>query len=95
MRKDNHFSPIIFALILIGGIWLGQFLKFSNNTNANENNKFNLILHQLDELYVDSLGKEELVEKAVENLLRRTRPSFLLHSCKRFRSCKRTDGRKF
>ena len=69
MRKDNHFSPIIFALILIGGIWLGQLLKSSNNTNAPENNKFNLILHQLDELYVDSLAKEELVEKAVENLL--------------------------
>ena len=69
MRKDNHFSPIIFALILIGGILLGQLLSPSNNTNALENNKFNLILQQLDELYVDSLAKEELVEKAVENLL--------------------------
>ena len=69
MRKDNHFSPIIFALLLIGGILLGQLLSPSNNTNALENNKFNLILQQLDELYVDSLAKEELVEKAVENLL--------------------------
>ena len=69
MRKDNHFSPIIFALILIGGIWLGQLLNFSNKTSAPESNKFNLILHQLEELYVDSLEKEELVEKAVENLL--------------------------
>ncbi len=69
MRKDNQFSPIIFALILIGGIWLGHSINFSNNTSAPERNKFNLILHQLEELYVDSLAKEELVEKAVENLL--------------------------
>lgn len=69
MRKESHFSPLIFALILIAGIWLGHSLNFSNNATAPEGNKFNLILHQLEELYVDSLAKEELVEKAVENLL--------------------------
>lgn len=69
MRKESHFSPIVFALILIAGIWLGNTLNFSNNTESPESNKFNLILHQLEELYVDSLQKEELVEKAVEHLL--------------------------
>ena len=68
MHKESHFSPIIFALILIAGIWLGYSLKFSSNNNT-ENNKFNLILHQLEALYVDSLEKNALVEKAVENLL--------------------------
>ncbi len=69
MRKENHFSPIIFALILITGVWLGYSLNFSSNNNAPESNKFNLILHQLEALYVDSLEKDALVEKAVENLL--------------------------
>ena len=69
MRKENHFSPIIFAIILIAGIWLGYSLNFSSSNNTQESNKFNLILHQLEELYVDSLAKEELVEKAIENLL--------------------------
>jgi len=68
MRKESHFSPIIFGLILIAGIWLGYSLKFSNE-NAPESNKFNVILHQLEALYVDSLEKDALVEKAVENLL--------------------------
>tara|TARA_B100000900_G_C20573468_1_gene714326 strand:- start:17 stop:1591 length:1575 start_codon:yes stop_codon:yes gene_type:complete len=69
MRKENHFSPIIFGLILIAGIWLGYSLKFSNEKNAPESNKFNVILHQLEALYVDSLEKDALVEKAVKNLL--------------------------
>ena len=69
MRKESHFSPIIFALVLIGGVWLGYSLNFSSSNNALETNKFNLILHQIEELYVDSLAKEDIVEKAVENLL--------------------------
>ena len=69
MRKESHFSPIIFALILIAGVWLGSFLKFSSNNDVSDSNKFNLILHQLEALYVDSLEKDALIEKAVENLL--------------------------
>ena len=69
MRKESHFSPIIFVLILIAGVSLGYSLNFSNNRNNPETNKFNLILHQLETLYVDSLEKDALVEKAVENLL--------------------------
>ncbi len=69
MHKENHFSPIVFALILISGVWLGYSLNFSSNKNSAKNNKFNLILHQIEELYVDSLDKDDLMEKAVENLL--------------------------
>lgn len=69
MHKENHFSPLIFALILIFGICLGYSLNFSSNTSFTSSNKFNLILHQLEEIYVDSLDKGDLVEKAVEGLL--------------------------
>lgn len=69
MHKKNHFSPLVFAVILMAGVWLGHSLHFSNNNTVSENNKFNLILHQLEALYVDSLNKEDLVEKAVEQLL--------------------------
>ena len=65
MRKESHFSPIIFALILIAGIWLGSFLKFSTNNDVSDSNKFNLILHQLEALYVDSLEKNALIEKII------------------------------
>lgn len=69
MHKKSHYSPLVFALILILGVWLGQSLRFSDSNNASESNKFNLVLHQLEELYVDSLDKDALVEKAVEHLL--------------------------
>lgn len=69
MNKKSHFSPIIFALVLIAGIWIGKALTFQSGETASENNKFNLILHQLEAMYVDSISRDELVEKAVEELL--------------------------
>lgn len=68
MRKESHFSPLVFALLLVVGVWLGYSLNFSSPA-APDNNKFNLILHQIEELYVDSIDKSQLIEKAVEQLL--------------------------
>lgn len=39
-----------------------------------EVNKFNLVLEQLEEAYVDSIDKDELIEKAVTNLLKELDP---------------------
>ena len=73
LNKKSHFSPIVFALILILGIYLGKSLNF-NNFQHNEFNKFNLVLSQLEEAYVDSIDREELIEKAVTNLLEELDP---------------------
>lgn len=73
LNKKSHFSPIVFALILILGIYLGKSLNFDNFQN-NEFNKFNLVLSQLEEAYVDSIDKDELIEKAVTNLLEELDP---------------------
>ena len=69
MNKRSHFSPIVFALVLVVGIWLGKSLQFGTTTNQ-EFNKFNLVLEQLEQAYVDSINKDELVEKAVMSLLK-------------------------
>ena len=73
LNKKSHFSPIVFALILILGIYLGKSLNF-DNFQHNEFNKFNLVLSQLEEAYVDSIDREELIEKAVTNLLEELDP---------------------
>ena len=72
-NKKSHFSPIVFALILAIGIYLGKSLNFEN-IQHNEFNKFNLVLSQLEEAYVDSIDREELIEKAVTNLLEELDP---------------------
>mgnify|MGYP005684262819 FL=1 len=73
LNKKSHFSPILFALILIIGIYLGKSLNF-NTFHQGEFNKFNLVLSQLEEAYVDSIDREELIEKAVTNLLEELDP---------------------
>ena len=73
LNKKSHFSPIVFALILTLGIYLGKSLNF-DNIKHNEFNKFNLVLSQLEEAYVDSIDREELIEKAVTNLLEELDP---------------------
>tara|TARA_B100000497_G_C7691155_1_gene420287 strand:- start:1845 stop:3419 length:1575 start_codon:yes stop_codon:yes gene_type:complete len=73
LNKKSHFSPLIFSLILIVGIYLGKLLNFES-FQQNDLNKFNLVLSQLEEAYVDSIDREELIEKAVSNLLKELDP---------------------
>lgn len=73
LNKNSTFSPIVFALVLVVGIWLGKSLNFGDLNNG-EVNKFNLVLEQLEEAYVDSINKDELIEKAVTNLLKELDP---------------------
>ena len=73
LNKKSDFSPIVFALILVFGILLGKSLNFET-FHSNDLNKFNLVLSQLEEAYVDSINKEDLIEEAVTNLLKNLDP---------------------
>jgi len=73
LNKNSNFSPLVLALILAVGIWLGKSLSFGDFKKG-EVNKFNLVLEQLEEAYVDSIDKDELIEKAVTNLLKELDP---------------------
>jgi len=73
LNKNSNFSPLVLALILVVGIWLGKSLSFGDFKKG-EVNKFNLVLEQLEEAYVDSIDKDELIEKAVTNLLKELDP---------------------
>ena len=73
LNKKSNFSPIVFALILVFGILLGNSLNFET-FHSNDLNKFNLVLSQLEEVYVDSINKDDLIEEAVTNLLKNLDP---------------------
>ncbi|MAZ54495.1 MAG: peptidase S41 [Flavobacteriales bacterium] len=73
LNKKSDFSPIVFALILVFGILLGKNLNFET-FHSNDLNKFNLVLSQLEEAYVDSINKDDLIEEAVTNLLKNLDP---------------------
>lgn len=71
--EKSHLSPILFALLLIVGIFLGKNLTFKE-VQHQDFNKFNLVLSQLEKTYVDSIDRDELIEKAVTNLLKELDP---------------------
>ena len=73
MNKKSHYNPIIFAIILAAGIWIGNSLNFGQAQNYNSN-KFDLVLKQLEETYVDSIDRNALIEKAVSHLLKELDP---------------------
>ena len=73
INKQSHFSPIIFSVILIFGIFIGKTLTY-DDIQKQDLNKFNLVLSQLEEAYVDSIDRDDLIEKAVTNLLKELDP---------------------
>ena len=73
MNKQSHFSPIVFALILSLGIWIGNSIQFGQD-QAYNTNKFDVVLKQLEDTYVDSVDRDELIEKAVSQLLKELDP---------------------
>jgi len=70
--KSQIRLPIIAALFLVAGLILGT--NFSNN-NGKDNNllksiyKFRQVLTLIDNEYVDEVATDELVEKAISNML--------------------------
>ena len=68
MMSKKNILPIYFALLLIIGIYIGNALNFNVSSKANVN-KFDLILEQVESIYVDSVNQDELIEKAVNKLL--------------------------
>ena len=73
LNKKSNFGPIAFSIVFVIGIYLGNSLNF-NTFQQNEFNKFNLVLSQLEEAYVDSIDRQKLIEKAVTNLLEELDP---------------------
>ena len=87
-NKNNHrFMPIIMALCVVIGILIGTFYAnhFSGNRLSiinSSGNKLNNLLHIIDDQYVDTVNVNDLVEKAVPQILAELDPHSVYISAK-------------
>ena len=74
------FLPIIFALLLATGIFIGSKLNFSSpvvrflQPGKKPSDKLNSVLNFIEEEYVDTVKRDALVEKAISDLLQNLDP---------------------
>ena len=73
-KKKNRYMPLIMALCVVFGIFIGTF--YANHFTGNRlsiinsgSNKLNNLLHIIDAQYVDTVDVNDLVEKAVPQIL--------------------------
>jgi len=70
-------SPILFAVVLIIGIYIGKSLNHSNEqaySNLFKVDKLHALLNYLEQDYVDSLSQEDLIELAIPKILEQLDP---------------------
>lgn len=79
--KFYIYLPIVFSLVLILGILIGQTVNSSNKrggiisvNSKNQYNKIEEILHYIDEEYVDTINDKQLVEKTITTMLQNLDP---------------------
>lgn len=74
------YLPIIFALLLATGIFIGSKLNFSSQPvrflqpERRSSDKLNSVLNFIEEEYVDTVSKDALVEKAITEVLQNLDP---------------------
>ncbi|MCH5302357.1 MAG: S41 family peptidase [Prevotella sp.] len=86
-KTSNRFMPLWLALCMILGIFVGSFIssRFSGNRLSIINsgsNKLNDLLHIVDDQYVDTVNVNDLVEKAVPQILAELDPHSVYISTK-------------
>lgn len=86
-NKSNRFMPIIMAICVVVGIFLGSF--FSNHFSGNRlnivnsgSNRLNNLLHLIDDQYVDAVNIDSLVDKAIPLILAELDPHSVYISAK-------------
>ncbi len=81
-RRIYLYLPIILALVLILGIWLGSKLSFVKNDKIENvlfvrpahHDKVNDLINYIQQDYVDSVSREDLTENAIEGILDKLDP---------------------
>ena len=73
-NRQNRYMPLIMAVCVVVGIIIGTFYAnhFSGNRLSiinSSSNKLNNLLHIIDDQYVDTVNINQLVEKAMPQIL--------------------------
>lgn len=72
--KGAAFQPLIYAILLVVGVYVGSnfggetVLVHRSSRDANPNKLVNII-NKIDEMYVDSVEKKKLIDRAIEAML--------------------------
>ena len=73
-NRTNRYTPLWMALCVVLGIMVGSF--YANHFSGNRlniintsGNKLNNLLHIIDDQYVDTVNINDLVEKAMPQIL--------------------------
>ena len=74
MKKSNRFMPLWIAMGVVAGILIGTF--YANHFSGNRlniintsGNKLNNLLHIIEDQYVDTVNVNDIVEKAMPQIL--------------------------
>ena len=86
-KQNNRFMPLIMALCMVIGILIGTFYAnhFSGNRLSiinSSSSKLNTLLHIIDDKYVDTVDVNNLVEKAMPQILAELDPHSVYISAK-------------
>jgi carboxyl-terminal processing protease len=78
-KKPSAIQPLLFALTLIGGMFIGTNLGDKNllqvKAATEENpNKLVSLIDFIEDNYVDSINKKELIEDAIQSVLQNLDP---------------------
>jgi carboxyl-terminal processing protease len=75
--KSNYKLPLLLAIILCAGLWVGNKLAIptlSTQSNSTDVQKLNDILNLLDERYVDKINKDSIYEETISEMLHKLDP---------------------
>lgn len=78
-KRPNILQPILFAIVLVVGIYIGSNLGgesvFVHRAEPSNNpNKLVNIIQKIDQMYVDSVEKGELIDDAIRSILENLDP---------------------
>lgn len=73
-RKPSAFQPLIYAILLVVGVYIGsnfgsESVMVRRTAPAENPNKLVNIINKIDQMYVDSVEKKQLIEKAIVAML--------------------------
>lgn len=76
-KRFNPYLPLVFALLIILGIFIGTRLNFQRSTKASNvtaSTKMNQLLDYIEEQYVDTVNRDQLMEKVFNGLMQNLDP---------------------
>ena len=81
VKRLNIILPLLFALFLVGGMLIGSRLNSISEHNSFQvyprGNKISGVIDYITSEYVDSIDKDDLIEKTIPEILQKLDPHSL------------------